>query len=160
MATQEHKVDRSGWGPGPWDCEPDRLEWRDEATGLPCLIVRNPMGALCGYVAVGPGHPMHGADDSSDAGIALEVHGGITFASRCSAHGGPICHVPKPGEPDDVWWLGFDCAHGGDLTPRLASPRYAMSSSHRAIFGDESYRDVAYVRDQCANLAAQLAEMA
>ena len=30
-----------------------------------------------------------------------------------------ICHIPDQGEPDDVWWLGFDCLHGGDLAPGM-----------------------------------------
>lgn len=54
-------IDKSQWGDGPWQLEPDRKQWRDEATGLPCLIVRHPsMGQLCGYVGVYPGHPAYG----------------------------------------------------------------------------------------------------
>lgn len=48
--NEEHKVDRTGWGSGPWDNEPDRLEWKDEKTSMPCLMVRNDMGNWCGYV--------------------------------------------------------------------------------------------------------------
>jgi hypothetical protein len=47
------------WAEGPWQQEPDRLEWR--YNGVPCLIVRNMMGALCGYAAVGPTHPWYGS---------------------------------------------------------------------------------------------------
>ena len=53
-------VDKTGWGDGPWTDEPDKMQWIDEATGLDCLIVRGPMGALCGYVGVPPEHPWHG----------------------------------------------------------------------------------------------------
>jgi hypothetical protein len=45
---------------GPWDNEPDKAQWIDEATGLDCLIVRNKMGSLCGYVGVASDHPWHG----------------------------------------------------------------------------------------------------
>jgi hypothetical protein len=51
---------REQWGEGPWQSEPDLVEWRDAATGYPCLIVRGSMGALCGYVGLPPGHPLHG----------------------------------------------------------------------------------------------------
>ena len=75
----------------------DKAQWVDEATGLDCLIVRGPSGALCGYVGVAPGHPWHGKDYSQcletpvceeswcghSAGSRLEVHGGITFADSC-----------------------------------------------------------------------------
>lgn len=45
-------VDKSGWARGVWDSEPDKIQWQDAETGLPCLIVRGPVGALCGYVGV------------------------------------------------------------------------------------------------------------
>lgn len=59
MNPSDWKVDRTDWPSGPWDDEPDRLEWRDEATGLPSLVVRNvTTGSLCGYVGVHTGHPL------------------------------------------------------------------------------------------------------
>lgn len=96
METKEYRTaDKSEWGEGPWLTEPDKMQWQDEATGLPCLIVRNTRvtGALCGYVGVAEGHPdfEKGYDH-----VEVEVHGGLTFASFCtesddeSSH---ICHV-------------------------------------------------------------------
>lgn len=56
METIEYRTaDKSQWGEGPWTAEPDKRQWRDEATGLPCLIVRGPHGAFCGYVGVAGG---------------------------------------------------------------------------------------------------------
>lgn len=145
-------IDRSAWGPGPWDGEPDRVQWTDAATSLPCLARRTPCGFWCGYVAVPPGHPLHGAD--YDVPTA-DVHGGITFADRCEddPSGFGICHVPAPGEPDDVWWFGFDCAHGYDFQPGL--PRNIQILGRDA----RSYRTLGYVRAECAKLARQLAEV-
>ncbi len=130
-------MDKSSWTDGPWTSEPDRVEWR--TNGLPCLIVRaDTTGALCGYVAVPKGHPFHGVgyDDVPD----VSVHGGLTYSDACGGH---VCHVPQPGEPDDVWWLGFDCAHSGDMSPAY---------DYHGI-----YRDVAYVRAEVDSLAAQCA---
>src|SRR5258708_1427255 len=98
-------IPRTGWGPGPWDGEPDKGRWTEEATGLPCVALRaNPeSGSWCGYVAVEPGHPLHGHgyDDAN-----VEVHGGLTFAAGCR-DGEPVessvCHIPEPGKPGDVW---------------------------------------------------------
>ncbi len=42
-------MNRKAWPPGEWDSEPDREEFRH--AGFPCLVVRGPMGALCGYTA-------------------------------------------------------------------------------------------------------------
>jgi hypothetical protein len=141
-------VDRSGWPPGPWDGEPDRFEWYDEATQMPCLAKRNHLGAWCGYVAVNPDHPWHRKDYTEVDSV--DVHGGLTYASLCA---GAICHVPRPGEPDDVWWFGFDCAHGGDYMPA-----YALFDFLNLPGG--VYRTLDYVKAQCTQLATQLAEAA
>jgi hypothetical protein len=142
-------VDRSRFGSGPWDNEPDRVEWRDEKTGLDCLIVRGPLGALCGYVAVLPGHPWHGRGyDDVDA----DVHGGLTYAAACH---GLVCHVPRPGEPDDVWWLGFDAAHYMDLVPSMS---FWRKEARFEVAFDETYKGVDYMKNECADLARQVSE--
>jgi hypothetical protein len=42
----------------PWKTGPDSLAF--EADGPPCAIQRNGLGVWCGYVAVGPQHPLFG----------------------------------------------------------------------------------------------------
>jgi hypothetical protein len=133
-------VDKSEWGDGPWQNEPDKIQWRDEATGLPCLVNRGPSGAWCGYVGVPPSHPAYEVDYDDVYELAggypdgydrISVHGGLTYSRHC-AHGpeeSSICHVPEPGEPDNVWWLGFDCAHSGDLAPRMVLDRSTVSDA-------------------------------
>jgi hypothetical protein len=156
--------DRTGWLRGEWDDEPDRIEWRVD--DFPCLIVRGPHGALCGYVAVAPGHPYHGKDYGE---ADVRVHGGITYADKCQA-GGHICHVAKPGEPDDVWWIGFDCSHSGDFSGIEYGPDHPMVLKYPELFGGgprltmwggyERYRCVRYVRHEVESLAAQLDRVA
>lgn len=157
----ERVIDKSSWGSGPWTNEPDRAEW--EHAGFPCLAVRGPefSGHWCGYVAVPPGHPLHGKSyDDAD----VEVHGGLTYANACQGH---VCHVPKQGEPDDVWWFGFDCAHSGDFSPAYES-RYSRKGQE-AYDHDEAlrlhavtwsaadvYRTLDYVKEQANALAVQL----
>jgi hypothetical protein len=146
----EYKIDKSQFEDGPWQTEPDRVEWRHR--GLPCLILRSHSGALCGYVGVPSGHPCHGkgCDEIAD----LEVHGGLTYSNTCNGH---ICHVPQPGESgDDVWWLGFDCAHAWDYWPKNA----VFQRAHFARRPDEIYRDMPYVRAEVERLADQIADRA
>jgi hypothetical protein len=164
--STDRVVDKSTWGEGPWQSEPDRFEWRAEGSRYPALIVRGEAtGALCGYVGVPPGHPLHGREY---AAIDVDVHGGLTFGGACSGH---ICHVAKPGEPDDVWWFGFDCGHGFDLMPaleaRLARHRapghQARQAELNALTPDGllgAYKPLAYVRAEVESLAQQLAAMA
>jgi hypothetical protein len=139
------------WGPGPWCREADRLEWRRH--GLVCLMTRNPLlGNLCGYVGVAPGHPLHGVD--RDQVSWLRVHGGVTYGAACDEERG-VCHVAPPGEPDDLWWFGFDCLHHCDV-----SPMHAMYYGFRAeaCDADMRYRDQAYVCNRIEGLADQLAD--
>ena len=158
METKTYKtIDRAalGWPAGPWDGEPDKIQWQDEATGLPCLAVRNPhAGNWCGYVGLPPGHPLHGKSYND---VDVDVHGGLTFADECQpgdTEEKGICHVPGPGEPDHVWWLGFDCAHGWDYSPRDVA--LAIRGYPFTIMGSQQYRTLDYVRQQCAGLAAQI----
>jgi hypothetical protein len=110
---------------------------------LPCLLKRNDFGVWCGYAAVPPGHPLHGKRYDEPA---VEVHGGLTYSDACS---GTICHEPKPGEPDNVWWFGFDCHHADDYAP-------GMDPHVRDLLGG-TYRDMAYARREAESLAEQLA---
>ena len=156
MKTIEYRdiVDRSDWDSGPWQGEPDKVQWQDPDTGLPCLAVRSTTGSWCGYVGTPQDHPFFGLD-YDDEKIDVEVHGGLTFSGFCAKddkeHG--ICHRPDPGEPDKVWWLGFDCSHAGDLTPGLAATlkKYGAPSFPGVI-----YRDLVYLKSQVAKLALQL----
>lgn len=156
MKTIEYTtVDKTDWGPGPWQDEPDKRQWQDEDTGLPCLIVRNGSGALCGYVGIAKGHPKFAKEYADEDVFPLEVHGGLTFSDFCAdtedvtRH---VCHIPDKGEPDKVWWLGFDCSHHMDL-----SPKYAAIDNFPS-FESETYKDINYVTQQCKQLAAQLNE--
>lgn len=151
-------VDKSGWDRGPWDDEPDKVQWIDAATGLDCLAVRGPMSCWCGYVGVPPGHRFYGVDYETPD---VDVHGGLTFADRCmedTLEGEGVCHIPEPGRPADVWWLGFDCGHFMDLVPRMnATLRDIGHERLPAPPGFEDvYRDLDYVRAETVRLAAQL----
>jgi hypothetical protein len=132
-------------GEGPWLTESDRIEWRSQ--GFVCLVHRNmPMGFWCGYVGVEPGHPWHGRS-YSDLEDTVDVHGCLTYSDACSGH---ICHVPEPGEPEHLWWLGFDLGHAFDLQPGMEQKYRGRMMSFGAV-----YRDEAYVRAQVEGLAAQ-----
>lgn len=147
-------IPKAEWGDGPWQNEPDRAEWRDAKTGMACLALRNRSGVWCGYVAVTSDHPAY---DKRYDDVDVSVHGGLTYANRCS---GRICHVPEPGEPDDVYWLGFDCHHCYDF-----APAYFAQYKHRGYPFDEVpsleevYRTLEYVKAECADLANQLKSM-
>lgn len=136
----EVKYDKTNWKRGPWDNEPDRVDFIHE--GFSCFILRNNSGNWCGYVGVPNTHRFYGKSyDDPD----VSVHGGLTYAAKCAGH---ICHIPEPGMPDDVWWLGFDTAHAGDTTPAYDFGLHEFST----------YKDMNYVIAQTKSLAEQLIE--
>ncbi len=195
-------IDKSAWGPGPWQDEPDKVQWTDEATGLPCLMLRSRHGGnWCGYVGVAPDHPAFGLSYDGErseerkaytaqfraslfGGVSdktvkqaakierppvvhgagekvaeIRVHGGLTYADVCQQgdEAETICHVPATGQPDNVWWFGFDCAHVWDFSPAMDADLRRMGIRHGAGPQDEDvYRDQAYVRSQVTHLAHQL----
>jgi hypothetical protein len=143
-------IAKGAWGAGPWVGEPDRVEWR--FAGFPCLMRRTPMGIWCGYVAVGEGHPWF---EQRPDDIEARAHGGLNYADTCNAS---VCHVPRAGESDHVYWVGFDCGHGWDVLPGLeAQMREALGREPYRLPG-AVYRDQAYVMAQVDGLARQALE--
>lgn len=160
METKEWKTlkqfaDKPKWGPGDWLTEPDKLQWFDEKSGLPCLIVRGPSGALCGYVGVGEKHPYFKKDYND---VPVEVHGGLTFADHCCLEREEgICHIWHG--DGERWWLGFDCAHAWDLSPKSEYKLEQMGfyKDRKRRVTNDVYRNLAYVKAEVESLAAQLA---
>ncbi len=142
--------ERAKLGDGPWQEEPDKLFWVDEATGLDCMVVRGPMGALCGYVGVPPTHPWFMSDYDE---LPVNVHGGLTFAGMCheSDDGFGICHPEEMAACELVWWIGFDCAHSYDVVP-------GYSFTFSEPFPGASYRTMYYVVTEVRVLAKQVIE--
>ncbi len=177
METIEYtEVDsRTDWGVGPWDSEPiDKIQWRDPISGLPVMIRRGPLGAWCGYVGIeDPEHPWFEqdvwslSDDDTSIHPEVQVHGGLTFASFChegdEPEGERICHVTEEGDPEKVWWLGFDTAHYMDLVPGMApSSTYGKDMEKagipRPVLSEGSYKNQAYITTEVLGLARQIAE--
>lgn len=129
----------------PWELEPDLFEFSHR--GYECKAKRNlTTGAWCGYVGKKPRTNRYIDDEqqrvSADSRDELfDVHGGITF--------------------NDHDWLGFDCAHFGDYSPRLDG-QLRMKKDYiefKQLFGDAHapvYRTLGYVVREICRLAEQL----
>ena len=143
------------------DHEIDKAQWVDPRTQLDCLIVRHPrLGHFCGYVGVPSDHPLYEQQASYSISSPIErlnVHGGVTFAAKCQEdhphEGVGVCHVPFPGRTDDIWWIGFDCAHSGDRAPWL------KPDDLRLVVLNGSYKTQEYVTSEIRDLAEQIEAM-
>ena len=131
----------------PWLSEPDEVQFEDPETGVPCIIVRNDLGVLCGYVGVISSHPYF-EKDYSEIDSDIHVHGGLTYSGKLKPSSKrKSIFLQENGEIENIWLFGFDCAHLGDLCP-----------AYQSIFGDscDIYRTIEYVESEIKNLARQL----
>lgn len=132
----------------PWESEPDEANWVDTDTGYKCRIVRNEVtGTLCGYVGVPKEHRLYGMTyQDAEKNYPFHVHGGLTYSGGMK-------------EPlDDYHFFGFDTAHVGDLSPKLAVQmlRWAKTDGVAGYHKDETYRTWDYVKGNVQMLAWQL----
>ena len=141
----ERNKDKSAWGPGAWQDEPDRAEFK--AHGFPCILHRNHHGTWCGYVGLPPGHRFHG---KLECEVNVPVHNDLSYSGECAGH---VCHVATPGEPENVWWLGFACADACDY---LLAMEARMHKLRDYPLSDNHYWTMAEARQETESLAAQL----
>jgi len=170
-----HNPERRPSGDGPWNAEADKIAWVDEESGLGCIMLRQKNVTISGYVGVGPDHPLFGFNsDAVPDAVSRSVHGGITYGKPCEvnrferrAHGKPrqerytVCHttwvrqvqdyrtvqITDDEFHEDLWWLGFDTDHPGDLVPNARHDRNQKG---------DAYRDQAFVFENCVELAKRL----
>lgn len=155
---------RSLYGSGPWDAEPDTLMWPAAAPPhYPCMCWRNHRGVWCGYVAIPADHPLHGRGYYDLGDVTDGVHGGCTFTNAGVA---------------GTWVFGFDCGHGFDYGPgdaamdrwlglndktfpprllRRTGPYVEPPAGTRLA---PRYRPLTYAREHAERLALHLAQVA
>lgn len=102
--------------------------------GYDCFAKRGPLGVWCGYVRLPETHALYKKEFLN---FDIECHGGLSF----SEYGLPDIHE-EPG-----WFIGFDCAHGGDLVPTMYF-RYG--------FDGGTYKTKEYVIAELKSIVMQL----
>jgi hypothetical protein len=123
-----------------------------EYNGYICQIRRNPyFGNLCGYVGVLPEDTnfyMKTYNDIEDKyGEDINVHGGLTFSNFWD------------NKDDPRWYIGFDCAHAGDMCPGSYQKYPNIYINKFRTLEYENYRDMTYVTKECKNLVDQIIEI-
>lgn len=141
----ELDVARATWPSGPWNDEPNRIEW--SYGGVACLALRMPTGAWSGYIGVAPGHPWYGLDEGELCEV--KVHGGVTLTCACDTL--RCCHVDQSCEPA-LWWIGFACLHAGDLSPIEVA--WLISAGFQPV-SHWGYRDVRFITNEVDALAQE-----
>jgi hypothetical protein len=131
--------------------EGDCLDWTDSVTGYDCAIRRvGTLGHLCGYVRVPETHPYYNKQIMDTDLDNFQVHWGLTFDGKMDFVQDDYTLSKDNREGH---WIGFDCAHSGDLYPPNILKYNENIPSH------EVYRTMEYVKKECENLAKQLKEL-
>lgn len=128
-------INKKLWPRGEWDDEFDFYLYKpDIDDNTYYQINRNEyMGHLRGYIFLPKDHKLYGMDYRDKNFPDLYVHGGITCSDEWL-------------DGSDLWRLGFDCAHNGDLSP-FRKENYV---------DNDRYRNVDYVLREIQNLHNQI----
>lgn len=142
-----HLIDKSRWPAGPWHNEPDRLQWIDPASSLPCLMIRvRYSGNWCGYVGLNEAHPCW---NEFYTNINVEAYGDLTYSGWADNDEQGIRFSLDEGDENNYWIIGFDCNHSFDFAP-----------GEIFIHGNpKDYMCMIDVADEVTKLAAQLRYM-
>ena len=146
-------LNKQNFPPGKWIHEPDLCQWEHK---LPCLAIRDMgMGIWKGFVAVDGYHPFYGKSieellkipDAME--IFLSVYGGLSGAGRLP---------PKYKEyAKNLWWIGIETSHGGDLMPLL---KLEVEGQDRdKMLSGQTYKDLRFIRKETNKLANLLAKL-
>jgi len=120
--------DKSSWGPGPWQSEPDEVRWSDSSTGIRCVLMRaRGLGVWMGSCGLPGNHPWERlkAED-----IPTGVHGGITAKAVVM------------GDGSGMTWIGFGCAGPRDFAPGVTD----VPRGQRLIYRDQWFAKIQVLR--------------
>jgi hypothetical protein len=123
-------------------CESEGSYKEFEYKTIPCRLIRNGHGNWCGYIALNSGDKYF---EASYDDIGYVVHGGITFSDYMKVKEESVYNDV------DYWWIGFDTAHSGDVSP-IDYGIYGFDYG----FDDETYKDLEYCISEVKILADQL----
>lgn len=125
--------------------------------GYPCAVLLQPMGHRCGYVGIDSSHPLYKKDYNI---IDIDCHGGITYSGDCL----PQIGLKITYNMEDIWWIGFDCAHADDANDYDAALK--IFKDKETIENLEFMKEVdkklgkvrtqEYVKQECRNIVDQL----
>ena len=167
VAEAAYRNDRHPDGPGPWDGEPDKIAWTDQATGYPCVIVRERSGEYGAHVGVPPDHSLSRyTADAVPGAISQGLHRPVSCAQACQRRVPEpvsICHVSERNahfaqqmatgqeNEDDAWWLGMLFDGPRDLVPMGGERKLTAERG-------ETYRNARFAYEQATLLARHLYE--
>lgn len=144
---------KQNFPPGKWLSEPDLCSWDHK---LPCLAIRDmAMGVWKGFVGVDEDHPFWNIhiEELLKLPEAMEiffgVYGGLSGAGRLPAKYKEFAK--------NLWWIGIETTHGGDLMPLLKLD--SDDADTAKLTSTQTYKDLRFIRRETNKLAKLLAKI-
>ena len=130
------------------------VETRFKYRGYPCVVILQTQGHRCGYVGLTSTSSFY---EREYIDIDVRCHGGLTYAR-------PYLYEQ---DDNDMWWIGFDCAHYGDGEDYETLKEYAANDEEtllsvcqrEAWHSSGVVRSQAYVEKECMEIVDQLIEL-
>lgn len=127
--------------------------------GYKCCVLFQALGHRCGYVLVPRYHKVYGHLYSDTICFNIKCHGGLTYSSHS------LLERESPS-----WWIGFDCAHAGDIPDRESQMRYFGNAAQDSYFnmlnfmtgndtGFGTVKNLDFCIQECKNIVDQLEEI-
>lgn len=107
---------------------------RNTYRGMDYLIIELRGEHNNGYVRIPEGHVLHGIPYD---GLLINCHGGLTFSGD---------HL----KGCEGWWIGFDCAHYGDLMLSEVDKKDCIKEG--------TYKTPEFVRTECKSIIDQIVD--
>lgn len=114
--------------------------------GYDYTILLTKLGHLCGYVRLRASDKYYGKHYDQ---IPVQCHGGLTFSELVPAANK---FLPKG------YWIGFDCAHLGDLSIHTAALIEGLQGKPSFMANDHLWQP-AEVKAECESIIDQLIKM-
>lgn len=124
-----------------------------------CCVLFQSLGFRCGYVLVPRWHKLYGQLYSNVDCSNIKCHGGLTYSSHSLL-----------GQESPSWWIGFDCAHTGDVQDTESQIRYFGTSKVDSFFTMLNFmignntefgtvKNLDFCIQECRNIVDQLVQM-
>lgn len=143
--TSDDKIEMIGYGEWVEEVDYIEIEYQEYRAKIQRQIIKECYaikeayfgGHLCGYVKIPENHYLYDKEIKD-----IECHGGLSFIS----------------EENEEKWIGFDCAHSGDIVPSqiLTHKEIPLVLIRLKDCFKPTYKNMQFCIDECISIIDQL----
>jgi hypothetical protein len=142
----QNRANRSRWGPGPWQDEPDYDHL--VVAGLPCQLHRNSFSSWTGQVGLSKGHKLYEVWSGEEIARQVQVQGKVQMAFWLGGHE----YTPPANGHSGTWWVHVDFTMFGQA-PADYGPNLPKLRSWQYWSFKDAQTEIGRLAEQLANLS-------